>query len=302
MRILNKAAACVPAVGLFAFCVVGVGGGSALASTGESVTACSAQIGALAVGLVPNCTAGDSTIDNPTSITITANTTALGALLNVLPGLGLAETWTLSCIVNGGAVSVPGSYTVTSTAQSASTMVNLQTAVGSPEPNQCTISNLKVHSTLALSIGALGLSPFTVGTAATAATAVPGAIYQNEGATAKGANAVLCADDAGNANAGSKIQAFQCLSDLADYYVQTSSGQLVHNGDCVGLSGSKVVLEPCAAGEQSQRWSQSTIGGTLTNRSSNTCLTAPSVKDGTQLTVASCGNGANQKWHIPIAS
>jgi Ricin-type beta-trefoil lectin domain len=251
--------------------------------------------------MIPNCTAGDSTIDNPTSITIIANTTALGSLLNVLPGLGLAETWNLSCNVNGSTVSVPGSYTVTTTAQSASTTVNLPAAVGSPEPNQCTISNLKVKTTLALSLGALGLSPFTVGTGATATTAVPGAVYQNEGATAKGANAVVCADDTGNANAGSKIQAYQCLSDLADYFVQTSSGQLVHNGDCLGLSGNKV-LAPCAGGEQSQQWSQSTIGGTVTNQSTNTCLTAPSPKDGTQLTVASCGNGANQKWHIPAMS
>jgi hypothetical protein len=113
---------------------------------------------------------------------------------------------------------------------------------------------------------------------------------------------VLCADDTANANAGSKIQAFQCLSDLADYYVQSSSGQLVHNGDCVGLAGNKVVLQSCVAGEQSQRWSQSTVGGTLTNQSSNTCLTAPSPTDGTQLTVASCHGGANQKWHLPRVS
>jgi hypothetical protein len=64
----------------------------------------------------------------------------------------------------------------------------------------------------------------------------------------------------------------------------------------------KVVLATCAVGAQSQQWSQSTVGGTVTNQSSNTCLTVPSPKDGTQLTVAGCGNGANQKWHIPAMS
>src|SRR5450631_3586022 len=95
-----------------------------------------------------------------------------------------------------------------------------------------TVSNLNTTTTLALSLGAIGLSPFTVGVGATAITAVPGAVYQNAGTTSKGANAVLCADDAGNANAGAKVQAFTCLSDLADYFVQTSTGQFVHNGDC----------------------------------------------------------------------
>jgi len=108
MRIFKKAAASTVAIGLLAFGAVAGSGGAALANTGESVTACSAQYGALAIGLLPNCTAGDSTIDHPTSITITLNTTALGALLNVIPGEGLAETWNLSCVVNGGAVSVPG--------------------------------------------------------------------------------------------------------------------------------------------------------------------------------------------------
>jgi hypothetical protein len=56
----------------------------------------------------------------------------------------------MRCNVNGGTVNVNGSYTITTTSENTSTTVDLQTAVGSPEPNQCTILSLKVHTTLAL--------------------------------------------------------------------------------------------------------------------------------------------------------
>src|SRR6202041_1160098 len=113
---------------------------------------------------------------------------------------------------------------------------------------------------------------------ALATTAVPGGIYQYEGTTNAGTRAVLCADDTANGNAGSKIQSFQCLNDLADAFVRTSSGQLVHNGDCVGLSGGKVILSTCTAGAKSQEWLQSTVGARVWNRSTGTCLTAPSAR------------------------
>src|SRR5579863_3532665 len=153
----KKFALASAAVGLLAFGAVGAGGGAAYASTDTSVTGCDATVGALAVGLVPNCTAADSTIASPTSITITLNTTSLGALLNVLPSLGEKATWTLNCEVSGSNVSVPGSYTVTSTSQSASDVIDLQTAVGSPNPTDCTVSGLNVTTTVSLSILALGL-------------------------------------------------------------------------------------------------------------------------------------------------
>lgn len=302
MQIFKKAAASVSAVGLLALGAVAVSGGSALASTQQSITACSALEGAVAVGVIPNCTAGNSTIKNPTSITITLNTSALSSLLNVVPGLGLQASWTLSCVVDGASVSKSSSYTVSSVTQSASTSIDLQAAVGSPEPNTCTISGLKVQTTLAVSVGLPGVSPFTLGVSATGTTAVPGAIYQSEGTTSSGANAVLCADDTANANAGSKIQSFQCLSDLADYWVQTRARQLVHNGDCMAAFGGNVFLATCTAGDPSQQWSQSTIGGELRNQGSNGCLTATSAKDGVQLVVGSCDSGADQTWHIPAMS
>jgi hypothetical protein len=316
MRIFKKAA-----VSMTAFCLLALGavvgvGGPALAATGPDglITGCEVQVNTVTNGFEPNCEAIGGTVDNPTVIAVYVDTDNLGALIDDKPGQGMDASWTLSCVVNGTSVNVPGSYDVTSTSQLPYTIIDLQTAVGSPTPNRCSIEDLRVQTALTLGVTIRRLSPrgehaldgseaFTVGVAALANTTVPGAIYQAEGTTNAGAQAALCADDTGNGNAGSKIQSFQCLTDLADAFVRTSSGQLVHNGDCVGLSGgSKVILSKCAAGEASQEWLQSAVGARVWNRSTGTCLTAPSVLPGIQLTVTSCGNGANQKWHLPAAS
>jgi hypothetical protein len=315
MRIFKKAA-----VSMTAFCLLALGavvgvGGPALAAAGPDglITGCEAQVNAVTNGLEPNCEAIGGTIDNPTVIAVYVDTDDLGALIDDQPGQGMDASWTLSCVVNGASVNVPGTYDVTSTSQVPYTIIDLQTAVGSPTPNRCSIEDLRVQTalTLGMSISRLsalrehaldGSEGFTVGVAALANTAVPGAIYQTEGTTNAGARAALCADDTANGNAGSKIRSFQCLNDLADAFVQTRSGQLVHNGDCVGLSGSKVILSTCTAGEESQEWLQSATGARVWNRSTGTCLTAPSLLAGIQLTVTSCGNGANQKWHLPAVS
>ena len=329
MWIFKKAAVSMAAVSLLALgAVVGVGG-SALAAAGPGtlITGCEAQVNTVANGFEPNCEAIGGSIDNPTVIVVDVDTDDLGTLIDDQKGQGMDASWTLSCVVNGTPVNVPGTYDVTSTSQAPFTIINLQTAVGSPMPNRCSIEDLTVQTALSLiplilrpstlgenALGenalrenalrqhALGDSSFTVGVVALASTALPGGIYQAEGTTKGGARAVLCADDTANGNAGSKIQGFQCLNDLADSFVRTSSGQLVHNGDCVGLSGSKVILSTCTAGETSQEWLPSAVGARVRNRSTGTCLTAPSVMEGIQLTVTPCGNGANQKWHLPAAS
>jgi hypothetical protein len=142
--------------------------------------------------------------------------------------------------------------------------------------------------------------PFQIGAVAVATTAVPGAIRQDEGTTSGGAHAALCADDTANGDAGSKIQGFECLSDLAQGFVQTSTGQLVNNGDCMtATKGGGVLLDTCVADDTAQQWTQSKPGGTIKNKSTGTCLTAPSVKNGTPLTVAACGRAVRQQWELP---
>ena len=80
MRIFKKAATSMVAVGLLAFGAVAGSGGSALAASAQPVTGCSATIGALAIGLFPNCTAGTSTIANPVYQTVSQQLAAARAM------------------------------------------------------------------------------------------------------------------------------------------------------------------------------------------------------------------------------
>jgi hypothetical protein len=74
----------------------------------------------------------------------------------------------------------------------------------------------------------------------------------------------------------------------------------VNNGDCMtATKGGGVLLDKCAADDTSEQWTQTTPGGTLKNTSTGTCLTAPSVKNGTPLTVAACGRAVRQQWELP---
>jgi hypothetical protein len=308
MRIFMKAVTSTVTVGLLAFGAVAGSGGSAFAGPPPipepPITGCSTSVAGVAVGYTPNCTAVSGTIDHPnTSIVIgfTETSDALAKLIDDQPGQGLTEQWLLACDVNGATVTASGTYTATSIAQAPFTVLDLQSAVGSPDPNQCSVEDLTVHTLLPLDLVDIDEAlPFQIGAIAVGTTAAPGAIRQDEGTTSGGAHAALCADDTANGNAGAKIQGFECLSDLAQDFVQTSTGQLVNNGDCMTVTkGGTVVLDGCVVSDQIQQWTQATPGGTLKNTSTGTCLTAPSVKNGTPLTVTACGGGAREQWALP---
>jgi hypothetical protein len=309
MRIFIKAVASTATVGLLALGVVAGGGGSAFAGVDPYtvITGCSTTVDNVAVGYVPNCAGIAGTIEHPNTsivIAVETNTDALDALINDQAGQGYDASWDLVCSVNGSTVAAPGSYQITTTTQPTFTTIDLQKAVGSPSPNQCAVEELQVSTILPLNAVDLDeVVPFEIAVGAESTTAAPGAIHQAAGTTSAGARAVICANDTANGNAGTKIQAFECLSDLADAFVQTSAGQLVHNGDCLSVTaGGYVFLARCAGNDTRERWGQSKAGGTVENQSTDTCLTAPSVKAGTQLTVKVCGRAANQKWYLPDAT
>src|ERR1700677_3533172 len=135
MRIFKKAAVSMTAVGLLAVgAVVGVGGSALAAPKGPDtlITGCDAQVNTVGDGFEPNCEAIGGTVDNPTVIAIYVDTDDLGALIDAQPGQGMDASWTLSCLVNGTTVSVPGTYDVTSTSQAPDAIIDLQKAVGSP--------------------------------------------------------------------------------------------------------------------------------------------------------------------------
>lgn len=116
----------------------------------------------------------------------------------------------------------------------------------------------------------------------------------------------LCADDAGNRTTlGNKIQTWACHNYASEQW-SFSHGELVHRGLCMndkanGGNGSKIVLYKCSAAAN-EVWTHNSHGEYVLKAHRGTlCLTDPgfSKKNGTQLTVATCRNTANQHWTLP---
>jgi hypothetical protein len=115
-----------------------------------------------------------------------------------------------------------------------------------------------------------------------------------------------CVDDSGNSSAnGAKIQIWSCTNGAAQNW-SFSGGLLKHNGKCVndngnGGSGTKVILFTCSTA-QNNLWTHKSNGEyVLKSHGGTLCLTDPgnSTTNGTQLTVATCKNTANQHWTLP---
>jgi hypothetical protein len=320
MHKFSKAAAAVAAAGLAVLGTVAASGGVASAAVrDQSVTGCDLGNGLLTAGLAASCDAPPSTVLDPTSITVSVDPsylTVLGtnAVAQLLGGLNLISqnvTYNLSCVVDGAAVTKAESFTATPTASTQSQTVDLQSAVGSPVPNSCQVTDLKASSLLSLNSTVVSLlqtlhllTNLSFGVQATAHTAVPGAIWMQAGQASSGLTADLCTDVANNGNQGTPVQSYQCNSDLAQYWVQASTGQLVHNGDCLTQSGSDASLELCSATNNAQRWQVQGTGGhwgKIINASTGACLTAK-AQNFAVLKALGCNGGADQKWTGPAKS
>lgn len=299
MRIFRTVAA-IAASGITALGVVAAAGGVANAAINLSITGC-ATTGALhKVDVTPNCMASTGTIYNPTRITVTANQSFLIAFAKV-KGIGVKVTYDLACRLDGGTVVAHKGFTATSTNNNSQTTI-LQTGVGSPAPNSCQVQKLSARSLVKLKVG--HNKDFTFGVHANGNNGIPGAVWSQG---VRGPGFAVCADDTNNGNAGTKIQAFQCESDLADQWLQVGQ-QLVHNGDCMTNSGGRVFLQRCSGGKYAaanQTWhvkGTPSSAGDITN--GGRCLSALSKgTNGTQLTVRKCGTpGYVQKWKAPGAT
>ncbi|MGH3249703.1 MAG: ricin-type beta-trefoil lectin domain protein [Trebonia sp.] len=302
MHKFRKAAAIFAATGLAAFGAMAASGGTANAATNQSITGCSINSALLGVQVIPTCSGPTGTIYNPTQITATVAPSFLQGVLGKL-GLGVRVSYELACVVDGSTVTAHEHFTARD-AHSNVQVVNLQREVGSPEPNQCQVQDLTATSLVGLSIVFSPVLSFAV--SVTGDNGVPGAIWAQYPPSTSGAGSTVCADDTGNGNAGTPIQAFQCEQDLADQWMQVS-GQLVHNGDCMTNVGGSVKLEKCmghyhAAPNQAWRVSGTPFSaGTITN-GPGWCLSAPSsgVVDTANLTVQRCGaKGFTQMWKAP---
>jgi hypothetical protein len=302
MRNIRTAVAAFAATGLAAFGAMAAMGGVANAATNQSITGCSTNNALLGVAVFPTCEAPDSTFYNPTSITAVVDQSFLTAFLGHA-GFGVKVSYELACSVNGGTRHAFESFTVNDPHHNWQT-VNLQQAVGSPEPNQCVVEHLTARSLLSLTV--LGHGVFSFGVTAVGNNGVPGAIWAQYPPSTSGAGSTVCADDTANGNDGTQIQAFQCEQDLADQWMQVSK-QLIHNGDCMTNVGGNVKLEKCEAGRwpaPSQTWNvhgTPMSSGTIT-QGTGWCLSSPAsgMVDGAHLTVQHCGaTGYVQQWKAP---
>jgi hypothetical protein len=302
MRNIRTAVAALAATGLAAFGAIAASGGVANAATHQSITGCSTNRALLGVAVFPTCEAPTGTIYNPTEVTATVDPSFLTAFLGHV-GFGVRVSYDLACLVDGSTVTAHEGFVSNDPHHNWQT-VNLQHAVGSPEPNQCEVRDLKATSLLSLTV--LGAGIFSFGVNVKGDNGVPGAIWAQYPPSTSGAGSTVCADDTANGNAGTQIQAFQCEQDLADQWMQVSK-QLIHNGDCMTNVGGNVKLEKCLGGRHSapsQTWRVTGTpfsSGTITN-APGWCLSAPAsgMVDGAHLTVQHCGaSGYVQQWKAP---
>lgn len=320
MRKARKVGAILATTGVAVFGAVTAMGGVANAATNRTMDSCTQDNGQLASGaLLAECKAGTSSVGNPTGITVSVDPTFFTVLLGntainqALGGVLSAQvTYTLSCSVNGGTVTSTNDtgFTVTSAA-TATHVIDLQSAVGSPGPKSCTLADLTVTSPVSGSIlsqaNALGLQ-FSLGVKATADTGIPGTIYTTAPADKQGAIPAICADDPGNANAGAEIDVFTCMGDLAQRWLQVSTNQFVHNGDCLDEQGGTVMITGCVANpgtSNSQVWSTRAEGhgySELVNTGTGQCLTAAKPKDGSAVTLTDCTGASDQLWKVPAVT
>ena len=114
----------------------------------------------------------------------------------------------------------------------------------------------------------------------------------------------MCVDDrsSGTAN-GNAIQLWGCNQGVAQLWKVRSDNRLEVLGKCMTISndatadGTPTVLYDCG-NAVSQIWKPQ-ANGTLLNPASGKCLNAPNSGWGTQLTIAACVDGTNQRWNVP---
>ena len=113
-----------------------------------------------------------------------------------------------------------------------------------------------------------------------------------------------CADDKGNSSAvRAKVQIWSCVNDASQQWSFTS-GELKHGSLCMNDQGNAgngghVILWTCN-GASNEVWNH-TSSGQYVLKSNGLCLDDPaySTRNGTQLELYRCNNGANQHWSLP---
>jgi hypothetical protein len=259
--------------GVLACAALALGGVAATASVASASTvgSCTAQ------GDYATCVAS-GTVNKPITIDVTVTSS---------PDQPVFVAWDDTCSQGTGAGSDSGSFTATTPKT---------TAISHPysQPDNCIVS-----ADAQLQNGGNSIT-VTITASSTLPPPQP-TVHQVKGYDGK------CVNDLGDSSAkGAKVAIWSCAKDAAENCSFNGSGQLVHGGECANDAGNagnggKVILYTCSK-QQNDRWIHRSNGEyVLESHSGKLCLTDPaqSTKNGTQLTVATCKNTADQHWTLP---
>ena len=107
-----------------------------------------------------------------------------------------------------------------------------------------------------------------------------------------------CVDDSGGRTSnGNKIDLWACTGKAPQRITFAANGQLRVAGGCV-TGGRRAFLEPCTSAAN-KTWTR-LPSGEYTVASTGLCLTAPTSKNGVQLTLATCKDSTAQHWSLPL--
>ena len=202
MRNIRAAVAAFAASGLAAFGALAATGGVANAAQDLSITGCSINSALVGVQILPTCEAADGTIYNATEVTATVDPSFLQAFVGHITGIGVEVRYDLVCSVDGKWVTAHEHFQANDPHHNWQ-VVDLQQAVGSPEPNQCTVKDLRATSLASVTL--LNHQILGFGVSVKGDNGVPGAIWAQYPNSTSGAGSTVCADDTANGNAGTQM-------------------------------------------------------------------------------------------------
>jgi hypothetical protein len=261
------------AVGVLVSALVAFGGVAATAAVASASTVgtCSAQ------GDYATCDASGS-VNDPITIDVTVTSS---------PDQPVYVTWDDTCSQGLGAGSASGSFT-------ANTPVSTPISHPYYQPDNCIVA-----AGAQLQNGGNSIT-VTITASSTPPPPKP-TVHLIKGYDGK------CVNDLGDSSAkGAKVVLWSCAKDAAGNWSLNGTGQLVHGGECVNDAGNagnggKLILYTCTSAEN-DRWAHGANGEyVLKSHGGALCLTDPgqATKNGTQLTVATCKNTADQHWTVP---
>jgi hypothetical protein len=245
-----------------------IGGGAMFA--GVTAASAASQSGTCgAQGDYAICDAS-ATFTKPVTLTVSVSAS---------PSQQVSVNWTDTCSYGDGAGSNSGSFTATAP-------VTRTITHPYSRPASCVVA-----------AGAQLSGSGSVTVKVSASASVP-ASHEVKGYDGK------CMDDNGNSSAlRAKVQIWTCYNDASQQWAY-SHGELKHGNLCLnaqggGSNGAHMILWTCN-GAPNEVWTR-TSSGEYVLGASGPCLDDPaySTKNGTQLDVYACHNGANQRWTLP---